>query len=230
MPGNKYFSTFGQLWVNHSPPHHHFQKLCRSTSLTFPSQTIGEKADREFCRHISPLRYAPLYVYLLGTFFVTKHPSKGFDPWEVKKQVCHKPLRQSAFIFGTYIAAGAAKEKQWQSEVLFFSKDFFRELLSSSFSSHPLELTTRTLNTSCSSSNLFRSPLPPSPRWPPAISSATHYIDLPPHPPTAIALPFHTILFYVSGAQSATTAVPFISTESAVRRPMTYAYATPPPL
>ena len=169
--------------------------------------------------------YAPLYVYLLGTFFVTKHPSKSFDPWEVKKQVCHKPLRQSAFIFGTYIAAGAAKEKQWQSEVLFFSKVDFRELLSSSFSSHPLELTTRTLNTSCSSSNLFRSPLPPSPRWPPAISSATHYIDLPPHPPTAIALPFHTILFYVSGAQSATTAVPFISTESAVRRPMTYAYA-----
>ena len=83
------------------PPHHHFQKLCRSTFLTFPSQTIGEKADREFCRHISPLRYAPLYVYLLGTFFVTKHPSKSFDPWEVKKQVCHKPLRQSAFIFGT---------------------------------------------------------------------------------------------------------------------------------
>ena len=69
------------------PPPDHFQILCRSTFLTFPSQTIDEKAHREFRRHIRPVRYAPLYVYILGTRFVTKPPGKGFDPWEDNKKV-----------------------------------------------------------------------------------------------------------------------------------------------
>ena len=62
--------------------------------------------------------------------------------------------------------------------------------------------TLNTPNTSFSTSHLFRSPLSPllgSPLWPPAaISSATHYIDLPPQPTTATNLPQFPLLYCTS--------------------------------